>query len=192
MSFRLISPIRPCRGPPMGSWFHFRVLMKRARRRILQVIWTRARYAKLEKSQAFAYHSSSQAEVDRSLGTDASTMPTSEDMMPPLLVLPPEPIVVHHQTTTCGWGTRSHPYFIGDHFGYTCQVLEGVGCHRRDHGYRIIAGGFPKGHPSDVGDSNASSSACGRRHSGVVRAQPPNFPRYTGTRGVGYRSSLEA
>ena len=96
------------------------------------------------------------------------------------------------QVATCGWGTRSHPYFIGDHFSYAHRVLEGVGCHRRDHGHRIVARGFPQGHPSDVGDSHTSSSACGRHHSGVVRAQPPDLPRYTGTHGVGYRSLPEA
>ena len=101
--------------------------MKRVRRRILQERWRKARYAKLEQSQAFAYHSSLQPEVDCSLRTEESTIPTSEDMMPPLPVPPPEPVVVCRQVTTRGRGTRSHPYFVGDHFNYTRQVLEGVG-----------------------------------------------------------------
>ena len=113
--------------------------------------------------------------MDCSLGTNESTVPTSEDMMPSLPVPPPEPVIVHCQAATCGWGTRSHPYFIGDHFSYTHRVLEGAGCHRRDRGHRIVASRFPNGHPSDAGDSNASSSACSRRHSGVVRAQSPDF-----------------
>ena len=94
--------------------------------------------------------------MDRSLGTGESTIPTSKDMAPPLPVPLPEPIVVRRQVATRGRGTRSHPYFIGDHFGYARQVLEGAGCHRRDRGHRIVASRFPNGHPSDAGDSNTS------------------------------------
>ena len=112
--------------------------------------------------------------------------------MPPLPVPPPEPVVVRHQVAIRGRGMRRHPYFIGDHFGHARRVPEGAGCHRRDRGHRIVASRFPYGHPSDAGDSNASSLASGRRHSGVAQAQPLDLLRDSGTHGVGYRSSPEA
>ena len=130
--------------------------------------------------------------MDRSLGTDELTVPTSEDMMPLLPVPPPEPVVVRRQVAICGRGTRRHPYFIGDHFGYARRVPEGAGCHRRDRGHRIVASRFPNGYLSDAGDSNTSSSVSGRHHSGVARAQPLDLLRYAGTRGVGYHSLPEA
>ena len=97
--FRLINPTSPRQGLPMGSWFCFPVPVMRARRRILQQRWVKARYAKLEQSQAFAYHSSLQPEAGRS---DDSTVLTSVDMMPPLPVPPPEPVVVHRQVAIRG------------------------------------------------------------------------------------------
>ena len=130
--------------------------------------------------------------MDRSLGTDELTVPTSKDMMPPLPVPPPEPVVVRRQVAICGQGTRCHPYFVGDHFGYTRRVFEGIGCHRRDRGHRIVASRFPYGHSLGVDDSNASSSASSRHHSRVVQAQPLDLLRDSGTRSVGYRSSPEA
>ena len=104
-------------------------------------------------------------------------MPTSEDMSPLLPVLLPWSMV-RYQVATRGHGTRSHPYLVGDHFSYAHRVLEGVGCHRRDRGCRIVAGGLPKSCPSDIGDSNPSSLACGRCHSGVVQPQSPIDPGY--------------
>ena len=130
--------------------------------------------------------------MDRSLGTDESTVPTSVDMMPPLPVPPPEPYVVRRQVAIRGWGTRCHPYFVGDHFGYARRVPEGAGYHRRDQGHRIVASRFPYGHLSDAGDSNASNSISGTCHFGVAQAQPLDFARDSGTCGLGYRSSPEA
>ena len=49
-----------------------------------------------------AYHSSLQREVDRSLGTDESTVLTSDDMMLLLLVPPPEPFIVRRQVAIRG------------------------------------------------------------------------------------------
>jgi hypothetical protein len=101
------------------------------------------------------------------LGTDASTGPSStleEELVFPLRSneASPSPIPVPpprarvRQIAIRGRGTQPHPYWVGFHKS-PHRVSEGVGCHRRDRGRWMVAGGFPTRDPSVAVNSDAGA-----------------------------------
>ena len=77
-----------------------------------------------------------------------------EDMLPPPLPIPLPRASVYYQTVICDCGTKRHPYWVGFHQS-PHQVSEGVGCHQRDCGRRMVARGFPKGNLLAAVESHA-------------------------------------
>ena len=106
-----------------------------------------------------------------------------------LLPLPLPVLLPHvHQITIHGCGTRVHPYWVGfQHSPH--RVSEGVGCHRPDHGRRMV----PNRDPSITVNSNAGApSRYNESEPGTHEIHVLGAPWDVRVAGISYHSSPEA